>query len=73
MIPFTHDLKVTSSGTDVTTLQNWLLSQGYSIPAGATGHFGIQTKAALKAFQSAKHIPATGYFGSITRAAIHSN
>jgi hypothetical protein len=41
---------------DVTTLQNFLISQGYSIPAGATGYFGEQTKTALAQWQSAHGI-----------------
>lgn len=68
---FNRDLDVGSEGTDVTTLQNWLIGKGYSIPAGATGHFGAQTKAALAAYQAASGItPAVGYFGPKTRAAV---
>ena len=66
---FTTDLTVGSTGASVSALQTWLISKGYSIPAGATGYFGTQTKAAVAAFQTANGIsPAAGYFGPITRA-----
>lgn len=68
---FTRSLTVGSSGADVTALQNWLIGKGYSIPAGATGYFGGQTKAAVVAYQLAKGItPAAGYFGPITQASV---
>lgn len=71
---FTRDLTVGASGADVTALQNFLLSNGNSIPAGATGYFGAQTQAALAAYQAAKGIsPAVGYFGPITMAYINAN
>ena len=70
---FTMDLHTGSSGADVTALQNWLISKGYSIPAGATGYFGAQTASALAAFQAANGIsPAAGYFGPVTRAKVNS-
>lgn len=57
------------SGEDVRALQNLLISQGYSIPAGATGFFGSQTRSALSAYQRTNNIsPAVGYFGPLTRA-----
>lgn len=68
---FTRSLTVGSTGPDVVALQSWLISQGYSIPAGATGYFGAQTRAAVIAYQLAKGItPAVGYFGPITRASV---
>jgi peptidoglycan hydrolase-like protein with peptidoglycan-binding domain len=43
---------------------------GISIPAGATGYFGVQTQAAVSQWQSSKGVsPAAGYFGPISRAA----
>ena len=66
---FTKDLTMKSSGADVTCLQQALIAGGYSIPAGATGYFGNQTKTAVVAWQKAMKIaPASGYFGSISRA-----
>jgi peptidoglycan hydrolase-like protein with peptidoglycan-binding domain len=70
-VTFTRNLTVGSTGADVTALQTWLIAKGFSIPAGATGYFGAQTKAALAAYQAANSIsPAAGYFGPITRAAV---
>jgi len=64
-------LTIGSRGTQVTALQNWLLGQGYQIPAGATGYFGAQTQAAVKAFQVNKSImPTAGYYGNLTAAAV---
>ena len=70
---FNTNLTVGSTGADVTALQNLLISKGFSIPAGATGYFGSQTKAALSAWQAANGIaPAVGYFGPISRAAVNA-
>jgi len=72
---FTTNLKVGSTGADVTALQEFLKGQGSSIyPEGlVTGYFGPLTKAAVTKFQNA-HVAAiltpvgltagTGYFGS---------
>src|SRR5882762_10244037 len=45
---FTRDLTVGSKGSDVTALQNVLISKGF-LKAAATGYFGSLTKAALAA------------------------
>jgi len=72
-VTFTRSLTLGSTGADVTALQNWLISQGYQIPAGATGYFGAQTAAAVKAYQVNKSIaPAVGYFGPVTMAAVNA-
>ncbi len=69
---FTRALTVGSKGSDVVTLQKWLMSKGLSLPSGATGYFGAQTKAAVASYQAANGItPATGYFGSKTQATVH--
>lgn len=66
----TVDLTVGSTGSAVTCLQQDLIAAGYSIPAGATGYFGAQTKAAVSSWQAAAGVsPAAGYFGPISRAA----
>lgn len=65
----TKDLTIGSTGAEVTCLQNALIAGGYSIPAGATGYFGAQTRSAVSAWQTAKGItPAAGYFGPKSRA-----
>lgn len=52
-------------------LQKYLISQGFNIPAGATGYFGEQTRSALKEWLD-RHFPGNtysgGYWGSISRA-----
>ncbi|MEO6536309.1 MAG: peptidoglycan-binding protein [Candidatus Paceibacterota bacterium] len=70
---FARNLTIGSTGADVTALQTWLIAKGFSIPAGATGYFGAQTKAALGAYQASAGItPAAGYFGPITRAQVNA-
>lgn len=64
-----RDLYLGMAGNDVHALQSILITQGYSIPAGATGFFANQTKSALTKYQSDHNIsPAVGYFGVTTRA-----
>lgn len=48
------------TSNDVKTLQNFLISQGISIPAGATGYFGDQTKTALAQWQQSQGITGAG-------------
>ncbi|MFZ2484932.1 MAG: peptidoglycan-binding protein [Minisyncoccia bacterium] len=70
---FTMNLTIGSTGAEVTALQQWLIKEGYQIPAGATGYFGTQTRAAVAAYQTNKSIsPTAGYFGPITRAAVNA-
>mgnify|MGYP000667801373 CR=1 FL=1 len=67
----TSDLTINDTGNDVELLQRFLMTEGYSIAAGATGFFGPQTRAALAQFQLEKSItPAQGYYGAITRVVI---
>lgn len=73
-VTFTRDLTIGSTGSDVTALQNWLITKGFAISAGATGYFGSQTQAALAAYQAANGItPAAGYFGPVTRAKVNAS
>lgn len=68
---FTKNLTVGSRGDDVTALQQFLIADGYSIPAGATGYFGSQTKTAVIAYQKANNLPTTGYVGPLTLALLN--
>ena len=71
---FTKSLTVGSKGADVKALQSFLIAAGYSIPAGATGTFGPQTRAALASYQTANDItPAAGYFGPVTMAKVNGS
>jgi hypothetical protein len=72
--PYTRDLTLNTEGDDVKQLQQFLISKGYTIPAGPTGFFGAQTEQALIKFQQDNNItPAIGYFGPITRNFINNN
>jgi hypothetical protein len=73
----TRNLTLGSSGSDVTALQNFLITQNKGSAAaalsaaGASGYFGQMTRAAVIEYQIAVGIlPATGYVGSLTRATI---
>ncbi|MDP2651844.1 MAG: peptidoglycan-binding protein, partial [bacterium] len=69
---FSRDLTIGATGADVTCLQQALIGGGFSIPAGATGYFGTQTRTAVASWQSSKNVaPAVGYFGPISRAAFN--
>ena len=66
---FTRSLTNGATGADVTALQNYLISAGFTIPAGATGYYGSQTTAAVAAWQAANGVsPAVGYFGPVSQA-----
>jgi photosystem II stability/assembly factor-like uncharacterized protein len=68
-----RDLQYGMEGDDVRLLQTVLIKEGYSISAGATGYFGLQTQYALDAYQAAHGIaPRGGYFGPITQAQMKS-
>lgn len=70
---YTRNLTIGSKGSDVSALQSFLISKGFSIPAGATGYFGIQTRTALAGYQSTNGItPAVGFFGPLTRGRLAS-
>lgn len=73
-VVFNTDLTIGSKGSDVTELQQWLVSKGYlQMPAGvAYGYFGTLTQSAVAKFQAENGIsPAVGYFGPITRAKLN--
>ena len=73
MYNFTRDLTVGSSGADVTSLQQLLITKGYLKVSAPTGYFGALTQKALAAWQAANGIsPAAGYFGPKTRAFVNS-
>lgn len=66
-----NDLAFGSNGTAVTNLQNFLISQGFAIAAGATGYFGGQTQQAITKYQVTKGLsPANGTFGPATKTKI---
>ena len=67
----TRTLKNGSRGTDVKTLQEFLLQLGYALPRyGADGKFGAETETALTAFQKKAGVKQDGIYGSETHAAL---
>ena len=67
-----YDLSYGMRGSEVVELQSFLIANGYSIPAGATGNFLSQTRDAVRSFQAQNGISPTGYVGSVTRAKINA-
>ena len=70
---FSRNLTLGMKGSDVKALQKYLIAHATGPAAqslarvGVTGYFGFLTKDALAAFQAAHGIPATGFFGPVTR------
>ncbi len=74
-LTLSSNLTIGSTGTEVSSLQQFLLDNGYDIPAlssGAAmkGYFGQQTKAAVIKYQLANNVIGTGFVGPLTRAAL---
>lgn len=66
-------------GADILALQKFLNENGFTVAssgAGSAGNetslFGTLTLRALKKFQTANNLPATGYFGPATRKIINN-
>lgn len=67
----TRNLDQGMNGADVTALQKALIAAGYSIPDGATGYYGPQTKAAVAKWQQDSGIDNStgpGSFGPRSKA-----
>jgi N-acetylmuramoyl-L-alanine amidase len=71
-ILYGSDLQTGSTGYGATELQAFLGEQGYFTiaPDVRLGYFGGITKAALIQYQAGHGVPATGYFGPLTKNAI---
>lgn len=77
-VVFTKDLELGDTDADVRALQIFLNTNGFVVaksgagsPGNESTYFGVRTKTALAAFQKTKGIiPAAGYFGPKTRAAV---
>jgi len=74
-----RDLFLTSQGSDVKLLQEFLMNQNKGQfakqlqQAGSTGYFGMITKQSLAEYQKSVNInPAAGYFGRITKDYLRS-
>lgn len=58
-------------GLDVKALQQALMAAGFDLPKyGADGDFGNETRAAVRAFQTARGLPVTGQADDKTRKAL---
>ena len=76
---FKVDLKLGMTHVDVKRLQQFLNSKGFTVAMFGDGskgketeYFGSKTKSALIKFQKKHNIPATGFFGTITRGIVNS-
>lgn len=74
---FTRNLSLNQTGIDVKTLQQFLNTHGFIVastgpgsPGNETTLFGARTYAALIKFQKSEGLPATGWFGPMTRGKI---
>ncbi len=67
---FKRNMKLGSTGDDVQELQRFLISEGYLVLKNPTKYFGAMTMKALQKWQKARGLPATGYFGPMSRAEI---
>ncbi len=68
---FTLNLSLGMHNSDVTELQKLLIAQGFLKVAAPTGWFGPLTQAAVKKYQTAHKISATGFVGPLTRAQLN--
>jgi len=75
---FTRDLSIGMEAEDVRALQRFLNQKGYTVattgvgaPGSETTYFGNRLQDALKKYQRAQGIDATGYFGPLTRARVN--
>ncbi len=66
-------LKLGSSGSAVTALQNRLLTLGYMDSSAATDYFGVVTRTAVIRFQSRSGLAADGVVGPATNAKLYSS
>ncbi|OGG52641.1 hypothetical protein A3C20_00105 [Candidatus Kaiserbacteria bacterium RIFCSPHIGHO2_02_FULL_55_25] len=71
-VTLNRDLTVGMRGSDVTSLQSFLVAQNYPGSGSwmITGYFGAATQAAVRNFQSQRGLVQTGIADSATRSAI---
>ncbi len=69
---FLKDLSFGMKNNDVNELQLRLIKEGY-LKSLNTGYFGSQTLLAVKTYQKRHQLPASGFFGPMTRAMINGD
>lgn len=69
---FSAELSLGARGVGVNELQRVLIASGHLKIAAPTGFFGPMTAAAVKLYQAAHSIPATGYVGPRTLTALNA-
>jgi hypothetical protein len=74
---FLQNHRLHDRGADIRALQIFLNGHGFAVaqngpgsPGNETSTFGLLTYQALIRFQTGQHLPATGFFGPLTRATI---
>ncbi|MDB5237718.1 MAG: hypothetical protein JWL88_820 [Parcubacteria group bacterium] len=72
LAPFTHQLALGSTGTEVSALQSVLQSLGLYMYPSVTGYLGQATKNAITAFQKQNQLAAVGETGPQTRSLLNS-
>ena len=73
-VGFTTDMGLGSSGSQVVSLQQFLISKGFLVipPGVSTGYYGNLTALGVKKFQTTYAILSTGFVGPITRVKLNS-
>ncbi|MHB8660926.1 MAG: peptidoglycan-binding domain-containing protein [Minisyncoccota bacterium] len=79
LFSFAHNLQLNQTNSDVKALQQFLNTHGFVIathgagsPGQETTTFGVLTKTALIRFQKSHGLPATGWFGPMTRGEVNA-
>jgi chitodextrinase len=74
---FSHNHQLHDTGPDILALQKFLNTHDFAVaqtgpgsPGKETRFFGLATFRALKNYQTAQGLPATGFFGPLTRTAL---
>lgn len=65
------NLKYGQRGQGVSELQEFLADKGF-LSSSPSGFFGLLTLKAVKAYQTSKNLPPTGFVGSMTRQSINA-
>lgn len=70
---FTNNLILGNQNSDVSVLQQFLITGGFLEIKAPTGYFGPLTKTALGAWQASQNInPSVGFFGPVSRKKINA-